>query len=250
MNKKIIVIAIAGTLVLSACGQLADIGIGTGAVEQDLQIEEIAPEPTKQVISETTYIRYEFDEDINNDWGMRVISGLEKQLIWDQKTNRLRLQTLPPNDINIAFFNKNLNYDDVIVQAEVENLNELDDAFSLMCRVNEDGWYEFRISPMGYYDVLRFDQFKADQDDNAYTSLLEKRVNTGLIQGGQDKNTFSLSCIGDVISGFINGEQPIWQKRPIAFEDSTFSEGSVGFGILGYGENFDMIYYSVETIKP
>jgi hypothetical protein len=250
MNKKILVFIAACALLLASCGPLADLGIGTGAVEQDLQLQEIEPEPTEAILSETSYVRYEFDDDINKDWGMRVISGLEDQLIWDQTNNRLRLQTLPPNDLNIAFFNKKLNYKDVIVQADVENIGQLDNAFSLMCRVSENGWYEFRISSSGYYELLRFDQYKKDEGKNAYTNFLEKRVGSTKIMGALAKNTFSLSCVDNVISAFVNGEQLYWKKRPLAIEDNMYGEGSVGFGILSYGDSLDMIYTAVETIKP
>lgn len=251
MNRKIIVILSMGAFLLAACGQLSDLGTGGSEVEDELQLQEIQPEPTEAVLPEGSYFRYEFEEDINNDWGMRVISGLEEQLIWDQNNGRLRLQTLPPNDVNIAFFNKKQNYEDVIVQAEVENNGPLNNAFSLMCRVSEDGWYEFRISPSGYYELLRFDQYKKDEGKNAYTNFLEKQVGSTKIKGALDKNSFALSCVGDVITAFVNGEQLYWNKRPLAIEDNTYREGSIGFGILGYdGESLDMVYHTVETKKP
>jgi hypothetical protein len=39
----------------------------------------------------------------------------------------------------------------VVVQAEVENSGPLDNFFSLICRANAEGWYEFRISSNGYF---------------------------------------------------------------------------------------------------
>jgi hypothetical protein len=55
--------------------------------------------------------------------------------------------------------------------------------------------------------------------------------------------------VDNLITAFVNGEQLYWQKRPLAIEDNTFSEGSIGFGILGYGKNLDMTYYWVEAVK-
>jgi hypothetical protein len=250
MNKKILVVLFATAFMLASCNTISKLGIGGESVEEEMELQEIKAEPTKATLSESTFYRDELEEDPNKDWGMRVISGLEKQLIWSQMGGKLRLQTLPPNDLNIIFFNKDNDYEDVIVQAEVENFGQLDNAYSLICRANEHGWYEFRISSSGYYELLRFDQYKKDEGKNAYTSYTEKRLNSTLIKGGLDKNVFSLSCVGSTISGFINGEQLYFEKRPLAIEDDTYSEGTIGFGVLGYGKDLDMTFNWIEAVKP
>jgi len=253
MKTKILIAMIVSALLLSSCGVLPDLGIGgrsQAEAEEELQIQEIQAEPTKAALAEDQFFREEFDNDINDEWGLRVVSGLEKQLIWSQNNGRFRLQTLPPNDVNFVFLNKERTFDDVIVQAEVENFGPLDNFFSLICRANADGWYEFRISSDGYYELLRFDQYKYDQGKNAYTNFLEKRVGSTKINGGLNKNTFALSCVGNLITAFVNGEQLYWQKRPLAIEDNTFSQGAIGFGILGYGKELDTAFYWVEAVKP
>ena len=250
MNKKILFVLFLAALMLTSCGTIPDLGIGGESVEEELELQEIKPEPTEAVVPESIYYRDELEEDPNKDWGLRVISGLEEQLIWSQMDGKLRFRTLPPNDLNVIFFNKHNSYEDVIVQAEVENFGPLDQEFSIMCRATEHGWYEFRISSSGYYELLRFDQYMKDEGKNAYTNLLEKRLNSTLIDAGLDKNVFSLSCVGSTISGFINGEQLYFKKRPLAIEDDTYREGTIGFGILGYGKELDMTFNWVEAIKP
>ena len=181
---------------------------------------------------------------------MKVVSGLEKQLVWSQVNGKFRMQTLPPNDVNFLFLNKKHTYKDVIVQAQVENSGQLDNAFSLVCRATEAGWYEFRISSNGYYELLRFDQYKKSEGSNAYTNFVEKRVGSSLIKGGLDTNTFSLSCVGTNITAFVNGEQLYWEKRPLAIEDNTYGEGTIGFGFVGYGKSLDGAFDWVEAVKP
>ena len=247
MNKKLLIALFLTALLITSCGTL---GIGEEPVEEAMELQEIVPEPTEAVVPESTYYRDELEDDPNKDWGLRVVSGLESQLIWSQLSGKLRLETLPPNDVNYIFFNKDNDYKDVIVQAEVENFGPTDNAFSLICRANEHGWYEFRISPSGYYELLRFDQYKKDAGDIAYTNLNEKRINSTLIKGGLDKNVFSLSCVDDTISAFINGEQLYYKKRPIAVQDNTYTEGTIGFGFLGFGKEYDMTFNWVEAIKP
>jgi hypothetical protein len=129
-------------------------------------------------------------------------------------------------------------------------MGPLDGAFSLACRVNQHGWYEFRISPSGYYELLRYDQYLRDSGKNAYVSFTDKRVNSTLITGGLEKNVFSLSCVGDLITAFVNGEQLYYERRPLAFEDDTYTDGAIGFGMVGYGKEYDMAFNWVEAKKP
>lgn len=251
MVKKIVVVFFIAAFMLTSCGTLSNLGIGSGeSVSEELELQEIQAKPTEAIVSDSIFYRDELEDDLTKDWGLRVISGLEKQLIWSQLGSKLRIQTLPTNDLNAIFFNKKNDYEDIVVQAEVENFGPLDNAFSLICRATEDGWYEFRISSSGYYELLRYDQYKKDEGKNAYTNLLEKRLNSALIIGGLDKNVFALSCVGSTISAFVNGEQPYFQKRPLAIEDDTYSKGTIGFGILGFGKGLDTTYNWVEAVKP
>jgi hypothetical protein len=251
MKTKVFALLLTSVFLLSACNGLPEMNFGgSAAATEEIQLQEIKAEPTAAVLSEDTYFRDELENDINDDWGLYVVSGLEKQLVWSQVNGKFRMQTLPPNDVNFVFLNKSHTYDDVIVQAEVENTGQLDNAFSLICRASEAGWYEFRISSSGYYELLRYDQYKKGEGGNAYTNFIEKRVGSALIKGGLDKNIFSLSCVGNLISGFVNGEQLYWEKRPLAIEDDTYGEGKIGFGFLGYGKALDASYNWVEAVKP
>ncbi len=254
MKIKILVVLTLAALALSACGSLPAINLNNskGDIEENMELQVIQPEATEAVLpEESAYFRDEFENDINDDWGLKIISGLEKQLIWSQVNGKFRIETLPPNDVNYIFLNKKHNYKDVVVTAEVENAGPLTDAFSLICRATENGWYEFRISPSGYYELLRYDQYRADDGVNPYTNFVEKQIGSTKIVGGLEKNQFSLSCEGDVISAFVNGEQLYWQKRPLAIEDNTYNEGTVGFGFMGYdGKNYDVTFNWIDVTKP
>ena len=253
MKTRIMSVLFLGALVLASCGSLPEISLGgKESVEEEMELQEIKAEPTEAVLpDESKYFRDELDNDINDDWGLKVISGLESQLIWSQVNGKFRIETLPPNDVNYLFLNKKHTYEDVVVSAEVENIGPLDNALSLVCRASEAGWYEFRISPSGYYELLRYDQYKRDDGDNAYTNFVEKQVGSTKIVSGLNKNEFSLSCVGNQISAFVNGEQLYWQKRPLTIEDDTFSDGTVGFGFVGYGgKEFDVTFNWIDVTKP
>jgi hypothetical protein len=253
MKNKLVIVLLLGAFVLASCGSMPTLSLSTSGQKaaDAMELQTIAPEPTEAVLPEGgTYYRDEFDNDINNDWGLKVISGLQSQLIWSQVNGKLRLQTLPPNDTNFVFLNKKHTYKDVIVTAEVENVGPLDNAFSLICRASENGWYEFRISASGYYELLRYDQYKKDEGKDAYTNFLSKRVGSTKIVSGLNRNEFSLSCVGDTISAFVNGEQLYWEKRPLAITDDTYSDGAIGFGFVGYGKELDGTFNWIEATKP
>ncbi len=253
MKNKILAILFLGAFVLSSCGALPEITIGGGGgdIEEEMELQEIVAEPTEAVLPEEgKYFRDELEDDINKDWGLKIVSGLEKQLIWSQIGGKLRLETLPPNDVNFLFLNKNHSYENVVITAQVENAGPLDNAMSLVCRASEAGWYEFRISPSGYYELLRFDQYKRDDGENAYTNFVEKRMGSTKIVSGLNKNEFTLSCVDNLISAFVNGEQLYFEKRPLAIEDDTYSEGTIGFGLIGYGKELDVTFNWIDVTKP
>jgi len=248
MKIKTIFGLILVALLLTAC-KVTPTASGSDQSGEPLTTE-LKPEPTESVLSEDLILRDEFEDDINKNWGMKIVSGLEDQLIWSQNNGKFRLEIQPPNDTNFVFFRQDTSYSDVIVQAEVENYGQLDNAFSLMCRASEAGWYELRISSQGYYELLRYDQYLADEGKNAYTNFLDTRIGSTLINSGLGTNIFALSCQGDQLKVFINGEQVYYDKRPLTIEDTAYSEGTIGFGVLSYGKEVDVTFNSIETIKP
>ena len=247
MKTKVFFSVFLVAMLLAACGQTP---LATDSNGDAPDTSALKPMPTETTLTEDVILRDEFEDDINKNWGMKIVSGLEEQLLWSQTSGKFRLEMQPPNDTNFAFFRKDTNYKDVVVSAEVENYGLSDNAFSLICRASDDGWYELRISSLGYYELLRFDQYLQDEGKNAYTNFLETRVGSTLINDGQDKNVFALSCQGNQLKVFINGEQVYFDKRPLTIEDDTYSEGTIGFGALGYGKSTDMTFNYIETLKP
>ena len=247
MKKKTILAIVLAAALLASCNVTPNL---SSAQSSAPQTSELKAQPTESVLSEDVIILDEFEGNINDDWGMQIVSGLEEQLIWSQSNGKFRLEIQPPNDTNFAFFHKDASYKDVIVQAEVENYGQLDNATSLMCRASDAGWYELRISSQGYYELLRYDEYLADEGKNAYTNFVDGRMGSTLINSGLDKNVFALSCVENQLTVFINGEQVYKDKRPLVIEDNTYLEGTVGFGVLSYGKEVDITFNYFETLKP
>jgi hypothetical protein len=244
-TKFLTLLSLVALLAMAACNT------SPGAPKiADMSLETINPVPTPESLIQNVNFHDDLNTDISKDWGLKIISGLEKQLIWSQEDGHFRLELLPGNNTNFAFINKGQNFKDVVVQAEVRYLESSAAFVSVICRASDKGWYEFRINSQGYYEVLKFDQYLKDQGKNAYTDLVGGQLRSPLVKTGKEINRFALSCNGNQLTAFVNNEQLFKDRRPLVITDTSFSEGTVGFGVAGNGKSADLSFSYVETLKP
>ena len=233
-------------LLLAACD-----GLSTTSKSGDIELQALELVPTPEAISGNIAFRDEMDTDVTKDWGLKLISGLQEQLLLSQSGNHVRIEMLPnPNDAIFVFLNKDKNYQDVVVQAEVEFQLASDTFFGVICRANEKGWYEFRLNGQGYYEVVKYNQELRDQGLNAHENLIQKQYFSTAFNSGKKPNVISLSCVGNQITVFINGEQVIKDRIPLVIDDDDFTEGSIGFSIAAHGSATNININWVETLKP
>jgi hypothetical protein len=230
---------------LISCNGIPGISNSTG-----ISLEPVKPIPTPVTLDQSANFRDDLSKDISKDWGLKIISGLEKQLIWSQQSGHLRFELLKGNDTNFVFLNKNKKYQDVIVQAEIKPMESTSAFTSVICRASDKGWYEFRINSMGHYQLLKFDQYLKDENKNAYTDLIGGQFRSPLVKTGTEANLLAISCVGKEIKAFINNSQIIKDRRPLVVNDSTYSDGTFGFGISSNGFSTDISFNSIETLKP
>jgi S1-C subfamily serine protease len=115
-------------------------------------------------------------------------------------------------------------YEDVRLDAAVQNQGGNNNFFSLVCRLDEEkGWYEFNVSSGGLWSLLRYD---------VSTSKFNLLYNGGSfnINMGQDENIFSLECRGNEISAYINN------KLMKTVTDKRISEGLVGISVSAFDQ--------------
>jgi hypothetical protein len=243
--KFIAVISLVVLLVAAACSSLP----GTSKAA-DMSLEPIKPIPTAESLTQKVSFRDDLSSGISKDWGLKIISGIEKQLIYSQEDGQFRLELLPGNDTNFIFINKGKNYKDVVIQAEARYLESSAAYVAVICRASDKGWYEFRINSQGYYKVLKYDQYLKDQGKNAYTDLIGQQLRSPLVKTGKEINRLALSCSGNQLTAFINNEQVFKDRRPLVITDDNFSEGTIGFGVSGNGNRADLSFNTIETLKP
>jgi len=246
MKTRIIGLVGIVVLLLTACNGLPGTS-KTGALE----LEELVLVPTPETVSGSVAFRDEMNTDVTKDWGLKLISGLQKQLLLSQGSNHVRIELLPdPMDAIFVFLNKGKTYKDMVVQAEVEFQLSSDTFFGVICRASEKGWYEFRLNGQGYYEVVKYNQDLRDQGLNAHKNLVEKQYFSSAFKPGKQPNVITLSCIGNQIKVFVNGEQVILDRVPLVIEDNDFEEGVIGFGVAAQGSATNFHVNWVETLNP
>ncbi len=166
------------------------------------------------------YYTEEFDSPPSN-WSWFTTSGDESlldvytdggQIVFDLKGERI-FSYLTYNDWT---------YQDVGVTATSENLGNNENMISLLCRYGADtGWYEINIGSDGLWDIYRYDVSSGD-----YTRLYNGGSNS--INMGRNLNDFTMTCIGNKISLYING------KLTKTVTDNYYTEGLIGIGVSSF----------------
>ena len=113
---------------------------------------------------------------------------------------------------------------DVLVETAFDNIGDRNNNISVMCRVTEDGWYEFSLSSSGLWFIWRY-----DAADGSFNPLFNGGV------PNYNKNitdhVISATCIGDELTFYLDGEM----LKNAQVHDRTYRSGSVGLSV--YADN-------------
>jgi hypothetical protein len=155
-------------------------------------------------------------------------------------------------ETHLKVYNVDKTYTDVGIQAEVENLGNNTNGVSLLCRVSEKGWYEFRISSSGLYAIYRYDPVLKNQHQNPYVFIEEG--GSPLIHAGRKINTIAMNCKGSNFTFAINGEQLKTNiSTTLKDEFSKLPQGGFGLGVWSYAESGSAVEVNfnwIETYQP
>ena len=162
----------------------------------------------------------EFDSDPN--WYFEVIQDSQDsdpdsvEISFDDS---LMIFKIPESFLYAYYIYEGYSYDNVRVDIKVENRGVNSQQVSLVCRVSEDGWYEFAVQSVGLWYLYAV--------SGGYDRLTNGGSND--INQGKAVNEYSLVCNDDEISFFINGEEP--KGSPYRESEYSLREGGVGFSI-------------------
>jgi len=170
------------------------------------------------------YYIEEFEPDSNtvDNWSWFTTSGEENDL--DIYTNNGRLVF----DINGEYVWSYFAYDpwsygDVRLDARVENLGFNTNNVSLICRGSDIGWYEFNISNGGLWYLYAYENSTGDYDELA-------RGGSTAVRTGKDINDYTIYCIGETLSLYINGVETHTMNET----RYRWSEGHIGIGVSSF----------------
>lgn len=207
---------------------------GTVATEPPAPLVTQPPAATEPpVVTEAPVVNTEFfTEDFSsgldnyttfqiNEAG-RLLNSITERAVVKADGGKLKFNFNGKDIWYYAVYNK-VEYDDVKVELEIENQGVNSQRVALICRYNKDlGFYEFDISGGGlwelyYYDALMAKNYKAL--DNGGSEFIKM---------GKDTNVYALSCVGEKISMYING------NLIKTIKNKDLKSGQAGFGVSSF----------------
>jgi hypothetical protein len=177
-------------------------------------------QPQQPSSSSGPFFTEEFDSDPN--WYFEVIQDNQDsdpesvEITFDDS---LMIFEIPESFLYVYYIYQDYSYDNVRVDIKVENRGVNSQQVSLVCRVGDDGWYEFAVQSDGLWFLYAV--------SGGYDRLTNGGSND--INQGKAVNEYSLVCDEDEISFFINGEEP--KGSPYRESEYSLREGGVGFSI-------------------
>ncbi len=192
----------------------------------------VLPTPTTLAQADCPpYFKETFDQ-APDCWDLDTISHITDiqnpdRLTWDVIGGMLKIDITTNEELYLYFFKEDSSYQDVILEAEVTNLNPgtTKSGIVLACRTSDQGWYEVRLEPGGFFYVYQFDFNLRQQGKNPYINLTSGGARS--IRVGYERiNTMTWKCIQDTLTFDLNGVE-IWSGQP----KSIYPDGGVALGV-------------------
>ena len=137
-------------------------------------------------------------------------------------------------------FYKAFSYQDVKLEASVDNRGVNNNFVSLICRYDpEVGWYEFQVSSSGLYNVYVIEVLGGGK--YRYNRI----VNGGslAIKQGKGINEYAAICKGDQLTLYINGEKVASAK------EAKYSLGEGQVGVAVWSQNSLPVSVDMDSFK-
>lgn len=240
-----------------ACSVLGGGGAETPAVQQaptQQSAPTFAPRATEAPQTEApqteappdaeAFFTEEFETNAN--WSYFAVDGTSSTILEEDKPgmflsieNSLLTVELNEENLWVYLFYDPYSYEDVRLDTKVDNRGVNNNNISLICRYNEDGWYEFNIANNGLYWILA--AFVDSTGKVGYKTIYNGGSND--IKAGKATNEYTAICKGNRLSLFING------KEVNSVDATDHREGQIGvsvssFNVLPVNVDFDYITIS------
>ena len=162
----------------------------------------------------------QFDGDLSN-WTYWVSYGDESGVGLSADNSKLNMLLDSKNTSVYVFYTPYI-YQDVVLEVQADNAGKNNNNVSLVCRYDEadQTWYEFSIANNGLYWIYAY--------DGGYNQIYSG--GSKLIKTGKDTNIYTIGCIGNTLSLFINGQE----ARTLKDTAYRLTEGQVGLNVTSF----------------
>jgi hypothetical protein len=175
--------------------------------------EPAAPEPTVEEQAAGFSFRDDFDME-NDNYSEELYTTTQAVTVDQMRTEPPLIQDgimewkISDNEtFAYKFLNGSMTEDAVIEAKWKSNAHSLN-GVALLCRVSEDktGWYEFRISSQGEWQLLQYDKSIRDNDPfkNPYVTIKKGQAKQKLVRVSGD-NVSKFTCAGSKLTYEVNG---------------------------------------------
>src|SRR6266498_1364935 len=189
-----------------------------------------APAPTEPPAPEAQqFFTEEFDTPLSG-WDILTVTGSDKadpdKVTVDSQDGKLVWNFDSEYVYYYLFYNAS-NYEDVRLDINADNRGRNNNSISLICRYDPKvGWYEFNIANSGVYDILYAEV--TDSGKIAYNTIANGGSNS--IKQGKEVNEYAISCKGDELTLYINGDE----VNSITEKNYGLRSGQVGMSVSSF----------------
>lgn len=236
MNAQLSALLFCIAMLISACGPAP-------AETQPPPAADTLPPPAATIEAAATpvppsaapeflqYFTEEFDQDLEN-WPAYIVDGRHSVIAKDGLPEAVLTAKGSSFEFDLqrtflwayAMYDP-FDYEDVRVDARVENQGVNNNNVSLICRYSPDsGWYEFNIANNGLFWIFHA---KPREDGFVAYKILEEG-GSNKIKQGLDVNEYAIVCQGNTLTLYINGNQ----TREI--QDTGLNSGKVGVSVSSF----------------
>lgn len=188
-----------------------------------LNTQEVEPTEPPEDESQPYYIE-EFNGDLS-DYSYFVFEGVDggSEMVYSDGENLVF--DIGTQNTWVYFTYDPWIYEDARIGVSVANRGVNSQRVSLVCRLSDDGWFEFNIGGDGLYEIYVYD---ALQDG----FFLIGNGGSTAINLGRDTNVYIAECVGNSLSLYINGE--FINAFSVPNDYRFMDEGYVGFAVSSF----------------
>jgi hypothetical protein len=172
----------------------------------------------------------EFDSPLSSDWDVLTVTASDKadpdKVTVDSQDGKL-VWNFDSEYVYYYLFYNAFNYEDVRLDINADNRGRNNNSISLICRYDPKvGWYEFNIANSGVYDILYAEVTESGKI--AYNTIANGGSNS--IKQGKEVNEYAISCKGDELTLYINGDE----VNSITEKKYGLRSGQVGMSVSSF----------------